>query len=276
MTRAGFIGLGSQGAGMAQRIIEQGVPTTLWARTANRSSRSRARRGVRRRSGRARAHERRGRDLRHRRRRGARGHLGAHGRARRDGPGERARVALDDRHRRVRRDRQRRGGGGVHVIDAPVSGGGAAAAAGGSRCTSAGPTTRCRPGPPGARDVRQSGAAHGRARSGPAHEAAQQRAERRALRARPRRVGDRAALGLDAATLGEALRSGSGRSFSLEVFVGLRSFDAIAGYVGPIMSKDIALFEARRGRRRVEHGAARVGRPVPRPRRAIPHCRESA
>src|SRR6476661_6438571 len=34
MTRAGFIGLGSQGAGMAQRIIEQGVPTTLWARRA--------------------------------------------------------------------------------------------------------------------------------------------------------------------------------------------------------------------------------------------------
>jgi 3-hydroxyisobutyrate dehydrogenase-like beta-hydroxyacid dehydrogenase len=32
MTRAGFIGLGSQGAGMAQRIIGQGVPTTLWAR----------------------------------------------------------------------------------------------------------------------------------------------------------------------------------------------------------------------------------------------------
>jgi len=32
MTRAGFIGLGSQGAGMAQRIIEQGLPTTLWAR----------------------------------------------------------------------------------------------------------------------------------------------------------------------------------------------------------------------------------------------------
>ena len=34
MIRAGFVGLGSQGAGMAQRIIEQGVPTTLWARSA--------------------------------------------------------------------------------------------------------------------------------------------------------------------------------------------------------------------------------------------------
>jgi len=32
VTTAGFIGLGSQGAGMAQRIIEDGIPTTLWAR----------------------------------------------------------------------------------------------------------------------------------------------------------------------------------------------------------------------------------------------------
>jgi NAD(P)-dependent dehydrogenase (short-subunit alcohol dehydrogenase family) len=32
VTRAGFIGLGSQGAGMAERLIELGLPTTLWAR----------------------------------------------------------------------------------------------------------------------------------------------------------------------------------------------------------------------------------------------------
>jgi 3-hydroxyisobutyrate dehydrogenase-like beta-hydroxyacid dehydrogenase len=32
VTTAGFIGLGSQGAGMARRIIEDGIPTTLWAR----------------------------------------------------------------------------------------------------------------------------------------------------------------------------------------------------------------------------------------------------
>src|SRR3954463_10283500 len=30
----GFIGLGSQGAGMAQRMIDEGLPTTLWARRA--------------------------------------------------------------------------------------------------------------------------------------------------------------------------------------------------------------------------------------------------
>ena len=32
MTRVGFVGLGSQGAPMARRIVEAGLPTTLWAR----------------------------------------------------------------------------------------------------------------------------------------------------------------------------------------------------------------------------------------------------
>ena len=32
MTRVGFVGLGSQGAPMAQRIVDAGHPTTLWAR----------------------------------------------------------------------------------------------------------------------------------------------------------------------------------------------------------------------------------------------------
>ncbi|WP_106402645.1 NAD(P)-dependent oxidoreductase [Actinocorallia populi] len=34
VTKVGFIGLGSQGAPMARRIIEAGIPTTLWARRA--------------------------------------------------------------------------------------------------------------------------------------------------------------------------------------------------------------------------------------------------
>ena len=34
MTRVGFVGLGSQGAPMARRIIDAGFPTTLWARRA--------------------------------------------------------------------------------------------------------------------------------------------------------------------------------------------------------------------------------------------------
>jgi hypothetical protein len=53
-----------------------------------------------------------------------------------------------------------------------------------------------------------------------------------------------AALGLDAEQLGTALTRGSGRSFSLEVFVGLGSFDAIADHVGPILAKDVDLFSA--------------------------------
>jgi hypothetical protein len=36
--------------------------------------------------------------------------------------------------------------------------------------------------------------------------------------------------------------SGSGRSFSLEVFVGVGSFEPIAGHLGPLLSKDVGLF----------------------------------
>jgi hypothetical protein len=50
------------------------------------------------------------------------------------------------------------------------------------------------------------------------------------------------ALGLEPHLLGRALTSGSGRSFSLEVFVGLGSLDPIAGHVGPLLSKDVGLF----------------------------------
>ena len=53
------------------------------------------------------------------------------------------------------------------------------------------------------------------------------------------------ALDLDPDQLGAALKSGSGRSYALEVFVGLGSFEAFpqfADLVGPIMAKDIALF----------------------------------
>jgi hypothetical protein len=50
------------------------------------------------------------------------------------------------------------------------------------------------------------------------------------------------ALGLDPHLLGRALTSGSGRSFSLEVFVGVGSFEPIAGHLGPLLSKDVGLF----------------------------------
>jgi 3-hydroxyisobutyrate dehydrogenase-like beta-hydroxyacid dehydrogenase len=49
-------------------------------------------------------------------------------------------------------------------------------------------------------------------------------------------------LGLDADLLAEALRTGSGRSCSLEVFSMMRTFEPIKGMLGPIMRKDVGLF----------------------------------
>ncbi|HEY5173050.1 MAG TPA: NAD(P)-dependent oxidoreductase, partial [Acidimicrobiia bacterium] len=132
---------------------------------------------------------------------------------------------------------------GIHVIDAPVSGGGAAAAAGRLTVYVGGTedaVTRARAvletfGDP----VLHMGALGAGLRTKLLNNALN--AAHFALAHDAFAIGT--ALGLDPATLGEALRNGSGRSFSLEVFVGLRSFDAIADHVGPIMSKDIGLFE---------------------------------
>ena len=48
--------------------------------------------------------------------------------------------------------------------------------------------------------------------------------------------------GLDPGVLGDALRNGSGRSFALDVYIAMGSFDVFADQVGPIMSKDVGLF----------------------------------
>jgi len=243
MARAGFIGLGSQGAGMAQRIIEQGVPTTLWARR---------RESLEPFSGTAgfaadpielgRASDVVGicvtdgaavREVT----------LGPHGVLAgmaegsvlalhsTIGTGECAEIADAAAAR------------GVAVIDAPVSGGGAEAAAGRLTVYVGGAddaVARARPvletyGNP----VLHMGALGSGLRTKLLNNALN--AAHFALAHDALAIG--AALGLDPTTLGDALRNGSGRSFSLEVFVALRSFDAIADHVGPIMSKDIALFE---------------------------------
>jgi 3-hydroxyisobutyrate dehydrogenase len=247
MTRAGFIGLGSQGAGMAQRIIGQGVPTTLWARrerslepfagtsavAADPVALGRASDvvGICVTDGAA------VRDVTL----GPRGVLA--------GMSEGSVLAL---HSTIGTDEcaeiadaaaARR----VHVIDAPVSGGGAAAAEGRLTVYVGGAevaVARARPvletyGDP----VLHMGALGSGLRTKLLNNALN--AAHFALAHDALTIG--AALGLDAATLGEALRNGSGRSFSLEVFVGLRSFDAIADHVGPIMSKDVGLFERETG-----------------------------
>ena len=241
MTRAGFIGLGSQGAGMAQRIMEMGVPMTLWARTPTSLEPFR---------GAALATD----PAELGRMSDVVGICVTDGAAVREvtlGPtgvlagmaaGERARYPLHDRHDECGELAREAGRGGVQVIDAPVSGGGAAAAAGSLTVyvggTQAG-VDRARPvletygnpvlhmGPLGSGlRTKLINNALNAAHFGLAHDA----------------MATGKALGLDVGRLGEALKSGSGRSFSLEILVGLGSLDGIAGHMGPLLSKDIGLF----------------------------------
>jgi 3-hydroxyisobutyrate dehydrogenase len=247
MTRAGFIGLGSQGAGMAQRIIEQGVPTTLWARRERslepfagtaavaadliELGRTSDVVGICVTDGVA------VRDVTL----GPRGVLA--------GMADGSVLAL---HSTIGTDEcaeiaEAAAARGVEVIDAPVSGGGAAAAAGRLTVYVGGTddaVARARPvletyGDP----ILHMGALGSGLRTKLLNNALN--SAHFALAHDALAIG--AVLGLDPATLGEALRNGSGRSFSLEVFVGLGSFDAIADHVGPIMSKDIGLFERETG-----------------------------
>ena len=242
MVTAGFIGLGSQGAGMAQRIIEQGVPASLWARraaslepfagtatfAADPVALGRASDVV--------------------------GICVTDGAAVREvtlGPGGvlagmRAGSVLAI-HSTIGTEECREiaeagAACGVDVIDAPVSGGGAAAAAGQLTVYVGGPDdaiARARP----VFDTYGNPVLH----MGPLGAGLRTKLLNNALNAAHFALAHDAlaigaALGLDPDALGEALSSGSGRSFSLEVFVRLRSFDAIAEHVGPIMAKDMGLF----------------------------------
>jgi 3-hydroxyisobutyrate dehydrogenase len=242
VTTAGFIGLGSQGAGMAHRIIDAGIPLTLWARTPSSLEPFRGRATVV----------------------GLPSELGA----RSDVVG--ICVTDDSAVREVTAGPNgvlagmNRGSVlaihstigtetcaevaevarnyGVTVIDAPVSGGGEAAAAGALTVYVGGSVEdveQARPvletyGDP----VLHMGALGcglrtkfinnllNAAHFGLAHDAVA--------------VGE--ALGLDPELLGKALTNGSGRSYSLEVFVAMGSLDVIADHVGPLWSKDIGLF----------------------------------
>jgi 3-hydroxyisobutyrate dehydrogenase len=243
MTRAGFIGLGSQGAGMAQRIIEQGVPTTLWARRAPslepfagtaafavdpvELGRASDVVGICVTDGAA------VRDVTL----GPRGVLA--------GMAEGSVLAL---HSTIGTDEctaiaDAAATRGVHVIDAPVSGGGAVAAQGRLTVYVGGTddaAARARP----VLETYGDPVFH----MGPLGSGLRTKLLNNSLNAAHFALAHDAfavgaALGLDPTSLGDALRSGSGRSFSLEVFVGLRSFGPIADHVGPIMAKDIDLFE---------------------------------
>lgn len=242
MVTAGFIGLGSQGGGMAQRIVEQGVPATLWARRAA---------ALEPFSGRAAFA-------------GSPAELGARsdvvGICVTDGAAVRE-VVLGEAgvlagmqagsvlaiHSTIGTDEcvavgHAASAHGVRVIDAPVSGGGAVAAAGQLTVYVGGDddaVAYARPvletyGDP----VFHMGALGSGMRTKLLNNALV--AAHFALAHDGFRLGT--GEGLDPATFADALRSGSGRSFSMEVFLGLGSFDPIADHVGPIMAKDVGLF----------------------------------
>ena len=247
MTRAGFIGLGSQGAGMAQRIIEQGVPTTLWARRAASIEPFTGTASVAADP----AELGRASDVV--------GICVTDGAAVRDvtlGPrGVVAGMAAGSvlaLHSTIGTDEcaeiaDAAATRGIDVIDAPVSGGGAAAAAGQLTVYVGGPdaaVARARPVlETYGHTVLHMGALGAGLRTKLLNNALN--AAHFALAHDALALGT--ALGLDAVTLGEALRNGSGRSFSLDVFVALGAFDAIADHVGPIMAKDIGLFASETG-----------------------------
>ncbi len=243
MVTAGFIGLGSQGSGMAQRIVEQGVPTVLWARrpetlepfagqatfASDPAELGRASDVV--------------------------------GICVTDGAAVRA-VTLEPGgvlagmrpgsvlaiHSTIGTDEcqaiaDAADARDLLVVDAPVSGGGAAAAAGNLTVyvggsdealanartvfeTYGNPVLHMGALGAGLRTKLLNNALHA-AHFALAHEAFA--------------IG--AAQGLDPDALAEALRSGSGRSFSLEIFAMMRTFaGGFADHVGPIMAKDVGLF----------------------------------
>jgi 3-hydroxyisobutyrate dehydrogenase len=243
VTTAGFIGLGSQGAGMARRIMAAGIPTTLWARSPSSLAPFRGQATL------------------------------AADPAELGGASDVVGICVtdDDAVRQVILGRAGVLAGmapgsilaihstigtdtctevaeaaevhGVAVIDAPVSGGGAAAAAGALTVYVGGSAAsveraRCVLDTYGDPVLHMGGLGSGlrtklvnnvlnAAQFGLAHDAMA--------------VGE--ALGLDPEQLGRALTCGSGRSFSLEVFVGLGSFEAIAGHIGPLLSKDVGLLD---------------------------------
>ena len=242
MTTAGFIGLGSQGAGMAERIIGEGVPTTLWARNPSSLTAFQGRASV------ATSPAELGqlsdvvgicvtdddavREVA----------LGPTGVLAGMNPGSVLAIHSTIGSATCAEIDEAASGQGVTVIDAPVSGGGAAAAAGTLTVYVGGSTggvERARPvldtyGDP---VLHMGGLGSGlrtklinnvlnAAQFGLAHDAMV--------------VGE--ALGLDPDLLGRALTSGSGKSFALDIYVGLGSLDAIAGHMGPLLSKDVGLF----------------------------------
>jgi 3-hydroxyisobutyrate dehydrogenase-like beta-hydroxyacid dehydrogenase len=242
MPSVGFIGLGAQGAGMAQRMIDDGLPTTLWARRAA-TLEPFAGRGtvVDDPAALGRASDVVGicvtdgdavREVT----------LGPHGVLAGMTPGSvllvHSTIGVEECEEIAVVAEPR----GVHVLDAPVSGGGAAAADGHLTVYVGGPDDAVAIANPVLQTygdpVLHMGALGAGLRTKLVNNALV--AAHFALAHDAFVLGE--SLGIDRTKLGDALTSGSGRSFSLEVFAGLRSFAPIADHVGPIMAKDVGLF----------------------------------
>ncbi len=242
MLRAGFIGLGSQGSGMARRIIETGMPTTLWARNEKsldpylgkaafapdpaELGRASDVVGICVTDGAAvRAVA-----------------LGEHGVLAGMAPGTVLAIHSTIGTQECDEIEEAAAARGVLIVDAPVSGGGAAAAEGRLTVYVGGTdeaVERARP----ALETYGNPVLHmGELGCGLRAKLMNNilNAAHFALAHDAMEIGT--ALGLDKAKLGDALTHGSGRSFSLEVFVGMGSFDPIADHVGPLLRKDVGLF----------------------------------
>jgi 3-hydroxyisobutyrate dehydrogenase len=242
VTTAGFIGLGSQGSGMAQRIIAEGIPTTLWARNPASLAPFRGRATLAaqpaelgRRSevvGICVTDDAAVRQVT----------LGPTGVLAGMDAGSILAIHSTIGTATCAEVAEAADGRGVAVVDAPVSGGGAAAAAGALTVYVGGSVASVEQARP-VLDTYGDPVLH----MGPLGSGVRTKLINNVLNAAQfglardaMAVGE--ALGLDPQRLGPALTSGSGRSFSLEVVVGIGSFSPIAGHIGPLLAKDVGLF----------------------------------
>ena len=235
---AGFIGLGSQGGGMAQRIADSGIELVVWARRPEALERFAGRAVL------ASTPEELGAAC------DVVGICVTDGAAVREVasavlPDMRAgsvlaihsTVGVEDCEAIARAARD------VRVIDAPVSGGGAAAEEGRLTVYVGGDddaVAYARPVLETYGPVLHMGALGTGQRTKLINNALN--AAHFALAHDAFAIGD--SLGIDVDLLADALLSGSGRSFSLEVFSMMRTIDPIKEMLGPIMSKDVGLFAA--------------------------------
>ena len=242
MKRAGFIGLGSQGAGMAQRMIEKGIPTTLWARNEkslepflDKAAFAKDPAALGRESDVVGICVTDGAAVRE-------VTLGERGVLAGMSPGSVLAIHATISTQECDETAEAAARKSVHVLDAPVSGGGAAAAAGKLTVYVGGAdeaVAQARPvlasyGDP----VLHMGAFGSGLRTKLMNNILN--AAHFALAHDAMAIGT--SLGLDKDKLADALQHGSGRSYSLEVFIGLGSFDPFADHVGPLLSKDVGLF----------------------------------